>query len=178
VELLERARNAYLERFSWVNGHADTWSVLRDGHTLALVVEALAALVEEAHPTVILGIEARGFLLGPAVARASGLGFVAVRKGAGLFPGPTDEAVSAPDYRGIRQRLRLRADDLAAHDVVALVDDWIETGSQASAARLLTQRAGARWAGCVVVVDQAEDGVREAVGPIRAVVPSSFLPEN
>lgn len=73
---------------------------MRDADTLSLVVEALAALVNEVPPTVILGIEARGFLLGPAVARASGLGFVAVRKDGGLFAGSTEEALSAPDYRG------------------------------------------------------------------------------
>ncbi|MGH3480644.1 MAG: hypothetical protein ACRDQD_27905, partial [Nocardioidaceae bacterium] len=48
--------------------------------------------VKESRATAVLGIEARGFLLGPAVAQAAGLGFVAARKGDGLFAGATHQA--------------------------------------------------------------------------------------
>lgn len=92
TQLIERARNAYLKRFSWVDGHADTWAALRDADTLALVIDALAACGKESRATAVLGIEARGFLLGPAVAQAAGLGFVAARKGDGLFAGATHQA--------------------------------------------------------------------------------------
>jgi adenine phosphoribosyltransferase len=175
-ELTARARQAYLRRFSWIHGHADTWSSLRDAATLALMVDALGALVERTGATLVLGIEARGFLLGPAVARTTSLGFVAVRKGDGLFAGATASTLSTPDYRGIRQQLRIRSGDLRTGDVVVLVDDWIETGSQAGAARSLVEQTGARWAGCVVIVDQAEDDVHARVGPVHAIVPGDLLP--
>jgi len=175
-DLTETAQQAYLERFSWVDGHADTWSPLRDADTLAVVVTALGALVHESGATLVVGIEARGFLLGPAVARAASLGFVAVRKGDGLFAGASLEMVSAPDYRGIQQRLRLRSGDVREGDFVVLVDDWIETGSQAEAARSLVERAGGHWAGCVVIIDEADDRVRKRVGPVRALASGDLLP--
>jgi adenine phosphoribosyltransferase len=178
TQLSERARNAYLKRFSWVDGHADTWAALRDADTLALVIDALAACVKESRATAVLGIEARGFLLCPAVAKAAGLGFVAARKGDGLFAGATHQTLSAPGYRGIQHRIRVRRDDLHSGDVIVLVDDWIETGSQASAARQLAEQAGASWAGCVVVIDESSEETLQAVGPIRSLVPGSLLPQE
>jgi adenine phosphoribosyltransferase len=112
------------------------------------------------------------------VAQAAGLGFVAARKGDGLFAGATHQTLSAPGYRGIQHRIRVRRDDLHSGDVIVLVDDWIETGSQASAARQLAEQAGASWAGCVVVIDESSEETRQAVGPIRSLVPGSLLPQE
>ncbi|MCW2718544.1 MAG: phosphoribosyltransferase [Pseudonocardia sp.] len=66
-----------------------------------------------------------------AVAVALGVGFVAVRKPATLFPGPTINVRAGADHRGQQHLQRVPA----ARDRVPLVDEWAERGSQARAAR-------------------------------------------
>ena len=70
----------------FVDGHADVWRLFDDVERLRSVVEAL---VEPFHGSVtkVAGVESRGFILGTAAALALGVGFVPVRKAAGLFPG-------------------------------------------------------------------------------------------
>ncbi|MEU4271708.1 phosphoribosyltransferase family protein [Streptomyces sp. NPDC026092] len=145
------ARGPVLERFRWIGGHADVWQIFRDPGALAAVVRGLAGPFRENGVTAVCGIESRGFLLGAAVAVELGVGFVAVRKGEGIFPGEKVTRRSAPDYRGTRQELRLQRAAVGPGDRVLLVDDWIETGSQASASsatrasrRLAIARTGRR----------------------------------
>jgi adenine phosphoribosyltransferase len=123
-------------------------------------------------------VESRGFLLGGAAAVALGVGFVPVRKGDGLFPGPKAERRTAPDYRRRQHVLRVQRSALGPGDTVLLVDDWIETGSQAAAVRALAEERGARWAGCSVVVDQLPADRRAALGPVHAVLAAADLPPD
>ncbi|WP_020661565.1 phosphoribosyltransferase family protein [Amycolatopsis benzoatilytica] len=168
--------SALLDRFRWVDGHADVWSVFRDGKSLAAVVRALAEPFRDAGVTAVCGIESRGFLLGGAVAVELGVGFVAVRKAAGLFPGEKLARETAPDYRGLRQVLRVQRSALAPGDWVLLVDDWIETGSQALVVRELVSEAGAELAGCAVLVDQLDPELRERVGRVHGLLSAEELP--
>jgi adenine phosphoribosyltransferase len=79
-------------------------------------------------------IGSRGFLLGTATAVSLAVGFVAVRKAAGLFPGPKVTVQAAEDYRALSHRMRMQA-VLDRRDRVLLVDDRAERGSQADADR-------------------------------------------
>src|SRR3954453_16846333 len=81
-------RDRVLATFRWVDGHADMWRLFGDADVLAAVVEHLAAVATRASATKVAGIESRGFILGGAVAVRAGIGFIPVRKEAGLFPGP------------------------------------------------------------------------------------------
>ncbi len=101
-------RALLLDRFRWVDGHADLWPVFRDGAAFAEVVKALAEPFRDAGVTAVCGIESRGFLLGGAVALELGVGFAAVRKAAGLFPGEKLTRETDPDYRGFRHVLRMQ----------------------------------------------------------------------
>jgi adenine phosphoribosyltransferase len=56
------------------------------------------------------------------------------------------------------------------------VDDWIETGSQALAARALIEDCGAQYAGLSVLVDQSSEEVRNTLLPVAYVVSSAELP--
>ncbi|MFD4633937.1 phosphoribosyltransferase family protein [Streptomyces sp. NPDC058284] len=172
------ARDLVLEHFRWVGGHADVWSVFRDARAFAAVVAGLVEPFREAQVTAVCGIESRGFLLGGAAAVELGVGFVAVRKGQGLFPGDKVERRSTPDYRGHEHRLRLQRSSLGRSDKVLLVDDWIETGSQATAVRDMVSECGGDWAGCSVIIDQlGEDQARE-LGPVRALLRFEDLPAS
>jgi adenine phosphoribosyltransferase len=173
------ARQLALEHFRWVSGHADVWSVFRDAKALSAVVAALAEPFKEGGVDAVCGVEARGFLLGAAVAVELGAGFLPVRKGTGLFPGEKTFGQTAPDYRGLRHTLRLQRSAVAEKDRILLVDDWIETGNQALTVRGLVEQCGGTWVGCSVLVDQlCETSAREALGPIHAVLDAGELPAD
>ena len=89
------ARDVVLETFRWVEGHADVWRLFSDADAFHVVVERLAEIAVDAAATKVAGIESRGFILGGAVAATTGLGFVPIRKEAGLFPGRKIEAGGA-----------------------------------------------------------------------------------
>jgi adenine phosphoribosyltransferase len=167
-----------LTRFRWIGGHADVLGLLHDAGFLARSVEALAEPFEKEDVTKVAGVEARGFVFGAAVATRLGAGFVPVRKPGSIHPGPKAVHVSTPDWRGRSLAYELQRAALGAGDLVLLVDDWAETGSQALAARALIEECGATWAGVSLLVDQLQDDVRDRLGPVRAVVRSERLPPN
>ncbi|MFI9601800.1 phosphoribosyltransferase family protein [Streptomyces sp. NPDC052043] len=169
------ARNLTLEHFQWIDGHADVWKIFRDPQALATVVRGLVEPFRREGITAVCGIESRGFLLGAAAAIELGVGFVPVRKQAGLFPGGKVTRQTAPDYRGNRHELRLQRASLTPVDRVLMVDDWIETGSQATAVRSMLDECGSQWGGCGVIVDQASDHCRLALG-VRGIVSATELP--
>lgn len=173
--MLSPGRAAVLERFRWVEGHADIWRVFADGGALGLVVDELAAPWRRRGVTHVVGIESRGFLLGGAVAVALGAGFVPIRKaGTGLLPGASLRTTSRPDYRQLQHELRMQP-VLGDDDRVLLVDDWVERGSQAAAARELVQQCGAEWLGLSVVVDQRAADARAGLGRVTALVQADEL---
>jgi adenine phosphoribosyltransferase len=112
-------------------------------------VTALADPFRDAGITKVAGVEARGFVLGAGVALELRAGFVAIRKQGGIFPGPKLTGETRPDYRGNSTLLRLQRRSLTSNDLVLLVDDWFETGSQALTAKSLIEGAGAKFVGGV-----------------------------
>ncbi|MGZ4676900.1 MAG: phosphoribosyltransferase [Acidimicrobiia bacterium] len=171
-----RARAVVTARFRWIDGDADVWRLVETGPDLAAVTDALAAPFADAGVTHVAGIEARGFLLGGAVAHRLSAGFVPIRKDGALFPGGSLVEDAAPDYRERRWRLRLRPDGLDGARVL-LVDDWAERGSQALAARRLLEQAGATFGGTSLIVDQLPATVRAQLAPVTAIVAAEELPE-
>jgi adenine phosphoribosyltransferase len=174
---VEQARDAFLASFRWSAGHADVWPIFSTADTLSAVVRGLAAPFAQSGITAVAGVESRGFLLGGAVAVALEAGFVAVRKAGALFPGATMRQVTdAIDYRGRIYELRMRPDSLRPTDRVLLVDDWIETGSQARAVASMIAASGATLAGISVMVDQLDRAARPHLPPVTALVTSDQLP--
>lgn len=173
-----RAHRAVLDRFAWVDGHADVWAIFRNAAALRLVVAALTGPFRRDGVTAVCGIESRGFLLGGAAAVALGVGFVPIRKAGGLFPGAMVTRTSAADYRGLANPLRLQRSSVAAGDRLLLVDDWIETGSQFSCARQLVVDCGAELVGYSVIVDDLTDEARAGLGRGHALLRSGELPPS
>ena len=138
------------------------------------MVEALAEPWRDSGVSHVLGIESRGFLLGGAVALKLGVGFVAIRKGGGLLPGPKLVVGSQPDYRGLSHQLRMQRVLHAGHRAL-LVDDWAERGSQASAVATLVEQAGAELAGLSLIVDQLPDDLRASLGRVTSLVRAAEL---
>ncbi len=103
----------------------------------------------------IAGIEARGFILGGAVAHQLGCGFVPVRK-AGKLPHRVIGRSYQLEYG--EDRLEIHEDAIASGDHVLLVDDLIATGGTAMAALDLVETAGGRVLGACFVIDLPDLG--------------------
>ena len=88
----------------------------------------------------VAGIDALGFILGTAMALHLQKGFIPVRKG-GKLPGEKI-SVAFTDYTGDNKVLELRAGAIPAGSRVLVVDEWIETGAQVSAAAQLIENQG------------------------------------
>lgn len=128
----------------------DLTPVLADGRAYHAVVEGLAELARGAE--VVVGIEARGFVLGGAVAQALGLGVVGVRK-PGKLPVVAHRAEYSLEYG--TATLELPEGVLAAGTRAFVVDDVLATGGTLGAACDLVERAGAVVVALAVVVELA-----------------------
>jgi adenine phosphoribosyltransferase len=112
----------------------------------------------------VAGLEARGFILGGAVAHQLSVGFVPIRK-KGKLPGPT----LAQDYQLEYGEavMEIHDDALEAGERVLIVDDLLATGGTCEAGIRLVERLGAEVVGCAFVVDLPDLGGRkrlEAMG--------------
>jgi adenine phosphoribosyltransferase len=167
-DLAERMRNG-------TDGRSDIWRAFADRDLFSRVVAALAAPYRGERYTKVAAVEARGFILGGAMAAHTGAGFVAVRKQDGWLPGDLAEVVTGPDWQGRTHALRLQRDALGAEDRVVLVDDWFETGEQALAARRLIEGTGATLVGMSIVVDDLSDEARDRLGRLHALLRADAL---
>ena len=107
---------------------------------LASTIEALADPWRDAGIDTVVGIEARGFILGAAVAHSLGVGFVPIRK-AGKLPGATMAQQYDLEYG--TDTIEIHADAVSPGEHVLVLDDVLATGGTAAAAALLLQRLGA-----------------------------------
>lgn len=103
----------------------------------------------------VAGIEARGFILGGAVAHQLSIGFVPVRK-KGKLPWKVIGEDYALEYG--TDRVEIHEDAVSKGENVLLVDDLIATGGTAFAAIKLLERAGAKVVGCSFVIDLPDLG--------------------
>lgn len=117
----------------------DITPLLADPAAFADVVRALADSVG-GQVDVVVGIEARGFILGAPVALALDAGFVAVRK-AGKLPGPTIGESYDLEYGSAT--VEVHPETIPAGSRVLIIDDVLATGGTAAAtARLVTEAGG------------------------------------
>jgi adenine phosphoribosyltransferase len=112
----------------------------------------------------VVGLEARGFILGGAVAHQLSVGFVPVRK-KGKLPGTTISEEYQLEYG--EAIVELHDDAIQPGEKVLIVDDLLATGGTAEAGIKLVERLGGEIVGCVFIVDLPDLGGRkrlEAMG--------------
>ncbi|MGH2856281.1 MAG: adenine phosphoribosyltransferase [Solirubrobacteraceae bacterium] len=140
----------------------DITPLLLNAGALDAAVAGLAALVRELGVDFVVAAEARGFILGAAVARELGTGFVPARR-PGKLPARTVSARYELEY-GVNA-LELHADALAHGARVLVHDDLLATGGTAGALCDLVAGLGAQVLGCAFLVELAFLGGRERLAP-------------
>jgi adenine phosphoribosyltransferase len=136
----------------------DITPLLLDAEALDQAVTQIADWARPLDVDYVVAAEARGFILGGAVARELGVGFVPARK-PGKLPHDTVSAEYILEY-GV-DALEMHADALADGARVLLHDDLLATGGTAQALAELIESAGATIAGCAFLVELAFLGGRD-----------------
>ncbi|MCM3300278.1 adenine phosphoribosyltransferase [Streptomyces pseudogriseolus] len=150
----------------------DITPLLADPKAFDALTDALADVARRAGATKVVGLEARGFILGAPVAVRAGLGFIPVRK-AGKLPGATLRQAYDLEYGSAE--IEVHAEDLGAEDRVLVVDDVLATGGTAEASLQLIRRAGAEVAGLAVLMELGFLGGRARLEPALAGAPLEAL---
>ena len=130
----------------------DITPLFLDAAALRHTTDTIAAYARERKSDYVLSAEARGFVLGGAVAAAAGAGFILARK-----PGKLPRDTASVEYQleyGI-DALEVHSDAIADGSRVLVHDDLLATGGTASALCGLVEQAGGVVAGCAFVIELA-----------------------
>ncbi len=139
-------------------GFKDVSPLLRDPEALAQTVTSLADWTRERRPDVVLGAEARGFILGAAIANEVPCGFVPARR-PGKLPPETVSATYALEYG--ENALELNADAIGDGTRVVIHDDVLATGGTVEAMGGLVEQLGGEVVGVNFVIELTFLGGRE-----------------
>ncbi len=131
-------------------GFKDVTPLLADPKALDQTVEELARWAEAKKPDMILGAEARGFILGAAIAREIGTGFVPARR-PGKLPPETVSATYQLEYG--TNALELHPDLIPAGSRVLIHDDVLATGGTVEAIAGLVESLGATVVGVCFIIE-------------------------
>jgi adenine phosphoribosyltransferase len=128
----------------------DITTLLRDKLGFATLIDALAAHYIGKDIDLVLGIEARGFIFGPALAYRLNAGFVPVRKPRKL---PAPKARVTYDLEYGSDALEIHVDAIEPGQRVVLVDDLLATGGTMEATIRLVQQLGGHIAGLAFAIE-------------------------
>ena len=128
----------------------DITPLLKDKQAFKAAIDLFVDTYKQAKVDHVVGIEARGYMLGAPLAYAIGAGFVPVRK-PGKLPYSKLSESYALEYG--TNSLEIHADALGDGDRVLVVDDLLATGGTAAATRRLLERLGAKIAGFAFLIE-------------------------
>jgi adenine phosphoribosyltransferase len=133
----------------------DITTLLKDPDGLRDTIDTITNRYKDQKIDVVVGIEARGFILGSAVAYCLGVGFVPVRK-KGKLPGDTERMEYDLEYG--RDEIEIHRDALKYGDRVLLIDDLLATGGTSLAAAHLVEKLGGKVVEISFIVDLPDVG--------------------
>jgi adenine phosphoribosyltransferase len=145
-------------------GFKDITPLLADPAALRQAVVDLAGWVRGKAPDLVLGAEARGFILGAAIAAESGCGFVPARR-PGKLPPETVSATYALEYG--QNSLELHPGLIPAGARVVIHDDVLATGGTVDAIRGLVDRLGGEVVGACFIIELSFLTGRERLGGLE-----------
>jgi len=140
----------------------DITPILADGELFHGAIDLFCEIVEGREIDKIIGIDARGFIFGAAVADRLGVGFVPVRK-KGKLPWKCKEAAYELEYG--KAVVEIHEDAVKAGERVFLVDDLLATGGTAAAALKLLDELGAEITAVAFLVELSFLDGREKLAP-------------
>ncbi|WP_265501338.1 adenine phosphoribosyltransferase [Paracoccus beibuensis] len=138
----------------------DVTTLFADARGFRMAVDQILHAYAGTRIDKVVGLEARGFILGGAVAHQLSTGFVPIRK-KGKLPGTVISEAYLLEYG--EAIMEIHDDALRAGEKVLIVDDLLATGGTAAAAIKLCQRLGAEVIGCAFVIDLPELGGRKVL---------------
>jgi adenine phosphoribosyltransferase len=135
----------------------DITPLLQDPRVFRVLIDAFVHryMTPDLRPTVVAGLDARGFIIGSVVAYELGVGFVPIRK-KGKLPFTTVEETYELEYGSAT--VELHTDAVKAGDRVLLIDDLIATGGTMMAGARLLEKLGAEVMEGAAIVDLPELG--------------------
>lgn len=147
----------------------DITPLLADAGALAAAVEGLAAIARPLAVDMVIAAEARGFVLGAALAKELGAGFILARK-PGKLPHDTTSAEYALEYG--TDTLEVHTDALPAGARVLVHDDLLATGGTAGALCALAEQLGGEVVACAFLIELGFLPGRAALGdrPVHALI--------
>lgn len=140
----------------------DITTLLKDGRWVREVVDRIAERYRAARPEVVAAVDARGFIVGSAVAYSLGAGVIPIRK-KGKLPWKTHQASYALEYG--TDTLEVHQDAFPAGARVLIVDDLLATGGTAEAVIKLVQQLQGQIVGVAFLVELAFLKGRERLTP-------------
>jgi len=147
----------------------DITSLIGDGAAYRAAVDELAAFARECKADLIVGPDARGFIIGSPVAYAVGVGFVPVRK-----PGKLPRATISYDYdlEYGKNTLCMHRDAVRPGERVVIIDDLLATGGTMGATIKLIETAGGIVAGLGFLIELTDLGGRARLKdlPIKSLI--------
>ena len=150
-------------------GFKDVSPLLRDPEALAQTIDQLASWTRERNPDLVLGAEARGFILGAAIAKEVRCGFVPARR-PGKLPPETVSATYALEYG--QNALELNADAIGDGARVVIHDDVLATGGTVEAIGGLVEQLGGEIVGVCFIIELSFLGGRDRLTkyPLRSLI--------
>ena len=142
----------------------DITTLLKDKTGFATLIDKFSEHYISQDVDLVLGMEARGFIFAPALAYRLNAGFVPVRK-PGKLPAETVKYDYALEYG--TDAMEMHADALTGARSVLVIDDVLATGGTAAATCRLVERAGARVAACLFLLEISTLNGRAALGRRR-----------
>lgn len=136
----------------------DVTTLFADPRGLRMAIDQLLHPYAGMQIDKVVGLEARGFILGGAIAHQLTLGFVPIRK-KGKLPGATLSQAYTLEYG--EAVMEIHDDAIQPGEKILVVDDLLATGGTAEAGIKLIERLGGEIVGCTFVVDLPELGGRQ-----------------
>ncbi|OWZ83003.1 adenine phosphoribosyltransferase [Natranaerobius trueperi] len=138
----------------------DITTALKDPEALAEIIINLSGHFESKLPDIVVGIESRGFILGPAIAKELGAGFVPARK-EGKLPEKTESKDYDTEYS--RDTLEIHQDAINDGERVLIVDDLLATGGTAEATASIVEALGGKVVGFGFMIELSFLNGREKI---------------
>jgi adenine phosphoribosyltransferase len=128
----------------------DITPILKDGRALAYTIDTIADHFGGMNIDVVVSMEARGFLFGPAIAYKLGAGFAPVRK-LGKLPWDTNQEEYALEYG--TDTIEMHQDAILKGERVLIIDDVLATGGTAKAVTNLVKKMNGKIIGAAFVIE-------------------------